>query len=93
MISAADCTEVSNAIAAVELQTPPTQCNFQTMLDPDAPALCEGVGSVQSRAFEDFEGGSLPAGWTVSSHDVVDPGTFDSPGWDVVGSLPAGAGG
>ena len=40
---------------AVEFRTVPTQCNFVPMLDPDAPALCEGFGSVQSIASEDFE--------------------------------------
>ena len=93
IIGAPDCQEVTDAIAAVEFRTFPDQCGFETILDPDAPALCEGLGTVQTVAFEDFEGGSLPAGWTVSSHDVVNPGTFDNPGWDVVGSLPAGANG
>ncbi len=93
IITGADCAEVSNAIAAVEFRTPPTFCNFAPLLDPDAPALCDGLGSVQTTSFEDFEGGSLPAGWAVSSHDVVDPGAFANPGWSVVGSLPAGGGG
>ena len=92
MITAVDCSEVADITAAVEFRTPPTQCNFEPLLDPNAPALCEGFGSVQTAGFEDFEGGSLPAGWTASSHDVVSPGTFSSPGWSVAGSLPAGNG-
>ncbi|MCP4662334.1 MAG: hypothetical protein GY856_43605 [bacterium] len=92
-IIAVDCTEVATVNDAVELRTAPSQCNFNTVLDPDAPPLCEGQGSVQTASFEDFEGGTLPAGWTVSSHDVANPATFDNPGWVVVGSLPAGSGG
>ena len=90
IITAGDCAEVSAISAAVEFRTAPTQCDFDTILDPAAPALCDGFGSVQTAAFEDFEGGALPAGWTVGSHDVVSPGTFDNPGWSVVGSAPAG---
>ncbi len=93
IITAADCDEVADAIDAVELRTPPTQCDFQPLLDPDAPPLCEGLGSVQTVAFEDFEGGALPAGWTASTHDVVNPATFSTPDWAVVSGLPAGANG
>ena len=93
MITAADCAEVTNAVAAVELRTPPTFCGFEPLLAADAPALCQDQGSVQSIFAENFEAGALPAGWTASSHDVVSPGTFDNPGWDVVGSLPSGAAG
>ncbi len=93
VISAADCQEVSDAIAAVEFRTPPTQCNFGPLLDPDAPPLCEGLGSAQTFFSEDWEGGSLPAGWDVGTHDVANPPTFDTPDWAVVGNLPAGANG
>ena len=93
IISAADCQEVADAIAAVEFNTAPDQCEFGPLLDPNAPALCEGLGSVQTIASEDWEGGSLPSGWDVGTHDVANPGTFDTPNWDVVGSLPAGANG
>ncbi len=92
-MTAADCAEVAAVNAAVELRTVPAQCNFETVLDPDAPALCEGQGSVLTASFEDFEGGAVPAGWSVSSHDVANPATFDNPGWAIVGGLPSGAGG
>ncbi len=39
IISAADCTEVADAIAATELRTEPTQCDFGPLLDPNAPAF------------------------------------------------------
>jgi cysteine-rich repeat protein len=93
IISAANCAAVAQIIAAVEFRTVPTQCDFQPLLQPDAPLLCEAQGSVQTIAFEDFEGGALPAGWTVSRHGVANPGTADTPDWDVVGSLPGGANG
>jgi len=89
IIDAGNCSEVSAIIDAVEFRSA-VPCDFDTLLDPDAPALCEGFGSVETASFEDFESGSLPAGWTVSSHGVVDPGTFDNPGWSVVGGAPAG---
>lgn len=92
IITAGDCSKVSAIIAAVELRTPPTQCGFEPLL-AQAPALCEGMGNVQSFFSEDFESGALPAGWSVSSHDVANPATFDSPGWLVVDDLPPGANG
>jgi hypothetical protein len=93
MINAADCQEVADAIAAVEFRTEPAFCGFEPLLDPDAPALCEGVGTVESILSEDWEDGSLPAGWTVGSHDVADPPDFDTPNWAVVDNLPDGANG
>ena len=95
MISGADCQEVADAVTATELRTPPTQCNFQPLLDPNAPALCagQGTGVVEPIASEDWEGGSLPAGWSVGTYSVANPGSFSTPDWAVVGSLPAGASG
>ncbi|MCB1845389.1 MAG: M4 family metallopeptidase, partial [Halioglobus sp.] len=93
IISAADCAAVTSAIAAVEFRTPPTQCGFEPLLQPDAPQLCENLGALQVGTFEDFESGSLPAGWTVGSRDVANPATFDTPDWAVRSSLPPGANG
>ncbi len=92
-IAASDCEQVAAIITAVELRTPPTQCAFEPLLVADAPALCENQGSVQTFFSEDFESNALPTGWTVSTHDVADPATFDSPGWTVIGNLPDGANG
>jgi cysteine-rich repeat protein len=89
MIDAGNCSEVSDIVDAVELRAA-VPCDFDKLLELDEPALCEGFGSVQTARFDDFEGGSLPAGWTASSHDVANAGTFDNPGWSVVGSLPGG---
>lgn len=91
VISLADCQEVSDAIAAVELRDVPAQCNFDTLLDPNAPALCQGLGTVQSIELENWEGGSLPSGWNVGTHDVTKPSTFSTPNWYVTDSLPTGA--
>lgn len=93
VIDAGDCAAVANANLAVEFRTEPTQCGFEPLLEPDAPALCEGLGALQTISLENFEGGALPAGWTASSHDVANPGTFDSPGWSVASTLPEGANG
>ena len=93
VISASDCDQVAKAITAVEMRLAPTQCGFEPVLQPDAPALCDALGDVQTSFSENFEGGSIPAGWTVSSYGVADPATFDSPGWSIVGDHPAGANG
>lgn len=86
-ITAAECTEVSNAIAAVELRTPPTQCSFGPLLAPGEPALCGG-GAVDTIHLQDWESGL--GGWTAGTRAVVKPSTFDTPDWAVVGSLPDG---
>ncbi|MFD2167161.1 M4 family metallopeptidase [Thalassotalea euphylliae] len=93
IISVADCGQVTDIIAAVELRTPPTQCGFEPLLSADAPALCEAKGQVQTFFSEDFETNAIPSGWTASSHDVANPSTFDSPGWSVIDNLPFGANG
>jgi cysteine-rich repeat protein len=92
IIVASDCAQVSAIIDAVEFRTSPTQCGFEPLL-AEAPALCEGMGDVESFFSEDFESGALPTGWSVSTHDVANPATFDSPGWLVVDDLPPGANG
>lgn len=86
-ISAADCTGVTNAIAAVELRSDPTQCGFTAMLDPNAPALCSG-GTVTTVHLQDWESGL--GSWTVGTESVLDPSTFDTPDWTVLGTLPDG---
>ncbi|MCH9648912.1 MAG: M4 family metallopeptidase [Deltaproteobacteria bacterium] len=86
-ISSADCAEVSKAIAAVELRTLPTQCNFQPLLQPNAPALCGG-GTVNTILLSDFEAGL--GLWGVGTRAVVNAATFSTPDWATVASLPAG---
>ena len=87
-ISAADCAEVTKAIAAVELRTEPTFCGYTPLLDPNAPPLCGATGAAYAVAGQDWEAGL--GAWTVGTRNVADPATFDTPDWAVVGSLPDG---
>ena len=86
MITADDCSELSKAISAVELRTEPDQCNFQTLLENNPPALCAGYGELQSIELTDWEAGM--GSWTAGQHDIADPDGFDTPDWTVVGDLP-----
>ncbi len=86
VIAAGDCTEVADAIAAVELRSEPTQCNFTPLLDPDAPDLCQPAEILETFSLTDWESGL--GSWSVGTRDVADPATFDTPDWAVVGSLP-----
>ena len=77
MITPANCTAVTQAIAATELNTEPTQCNFQPLLQQGAPAVTCGAGTTLKNVFtEDFEDGL--AGWT-SEAQIVYPGGGSSP--------------
>ncbi|MCA1593630.1 MAG: M4 family metallopeptidase [Acidobacteria bacterium] len=81
-ITATTCQQVANATAAVEMSTPPVQCNFQKMLDPNTPAECNGSNTIFT---EDWETGM--DGWTLNNQGV----TADWPGtnWALNSSLPA----
>ena len=90
MISAADCDEVADVIAAVEFHTEPTQCNFQPLLQQGAPALCADTGTEPATAFlDDFESGL--GGWTLTNSGVFSGWpNFD---WEQDTSLPGGRSG
>jgi len=45
-----------------------------------------GHGDLGSISLTDWEAGL--DGWTPGTHDIADPGTFDTPDWAVVGNLP-----
>jgi len=62
VITASDCAEVQKVIAAVEMQRPPTQCNFGPLLNPNTLPDCEGKSDVFT---EDWETGE--DGWTKAS--------------------------
>ncbi|HEV3471035.1 MAG TPA: M4 family metallopeptidase [Pyrinomonadaceae bacterium] len=81
-ITAADCRQVANAAAAVELSRPPAQCNFGPLLTPNPPAACSGSATVFA---EDFENGM--GRWTLNS-----AGSFAGwPGYNwVLDSTPPG---
>lgn len=71
-MSAADCDQVTNAIAAVELRTEPVQCSFTPLLEPGGPSLC-GAGTTTSTVWsETFEDGL--AGWEKDSEIVYSGG-------------------
>ena len=88
-LTAADCAEVSEMIAAIELRTEPTQCNFQPALNPNTPNLCANQKNPPLHYHEDFEDGL--AGWTLSNQGVFAgwPGT----NWVQDTSLPGGRAG
>lgn len=64
------CQQIDKAILAVEL-TVPAPCPIVILLDPDAPAACDGATTIFS---EDWEDGNM-TGWTKNS-----AGTF--PDWE-----------
>ena len=89
-ITAADCAEVSDMIAAVELRTDPEQCNFGPALDPNTPRLCgPNQKNPATHYTENFEDGL--AGWTLTNQGVFAgwPGT----NWAAASSLPGGRSG
>ncbi len=85
-ISAADCLSVTAMIAAVELRTEPTQCNFQPALSQNPPPLCANQKNPPVFFKEDFEKGL--GGWTLTNQGVFSgwPGT----NWTQATSLPGG---
>jgi Zn-dependent metalloprotease len=54
VISASDCAQVAKVALAVELRTPPSQCNFQPLLAQDPPPLC--TTKLEKIFRDDFEG-------------------------------------
>jgi hypothetical protein len=84
-LAATDCLQVANAALAVELRTPPTQCDFKPMLAKEPPDRCE-AGTRQANVYRnDFE--SNPIGsWTVT-HTAAFPG-FTPRDWEWTAGLP-----
>lgn len=83
-IRRADCAQVTNAAAAVELRQDPVQCAFKPLLDPNTPELC-GAGGTETQVWsEDFEDGL--AGWTTDQQ-VVFAGGFGDP-WKASSNAP-----
>ena len=52
----------------------------------DPPARCAGYGVLQSISLTNWETGL--DSWTVGTYGVIDPTTFDTPDWAIVGNLP-----
>jgi Zn-dependent metalloprotease len=86
VISPADCGNVSKAILAVELRTPPP-CAFAPLLSQASLPLCSPAdtsGTPQSIFTEAFE--AEPTGWSAAS--VPSGPLFTERNWSRVGSLP-----
>ena len=87
-ISAADCTAVANAVAAVQLATPPTQCNLAPILNANAPALCKSPQTPAAIYHQDWE--TSLGGWTAARRNVAQPLQFGIPNWSLTTALPTG---
>jgi len=86
-ITASDCAQVAKAAAAVQLRTPPTQCNFQPLLAQTPPPLCEAGGFATQLFHDTFDSGnSSAARWSVSHTAVA--ADFTPRDWQVVSGLP-----
>lgn len=86
IITAADCTEVTDAIAAVELRSAPTSCTFQPLLDPDAPP----VSCVAIDFLEEFETDPTSR-WTLTNEGVYPE--YDPRDWEWTADVPDGGSG
>ncbi len=87
VLTASDCDQVAAAAAAVELRTPPSQCNFQPLLAQSPPPLCDAGGFATPLFHDDFDRGhSSAARWSVS-HDAL-TADFTPRDWEVVADLP-----
>lgn len=88
VITAADCGEVAKIALAVELRTPPAQCNFQPLLAQSPPALCT-AGTVTPIASDSFEAGRARGlRWLVSNASAT--AGVKGTNFGVVSNLPAG---
>lgn len=87
-ITADTCQQVANMALAVELRTPPTQCNYQPMLDPNTPALCNNA---QYFFMEDWETGM--DGWDLGTEAAPSGDSWPPFNWEVRTDLPDGRSG
>jgi hypothetical protein len=84
VFSPADCDQVAAMIEAVELRTPPTQCNFQPLLAQNPPDRCEADTRRVTIFRDNFE--RSPRGWTTTH--TTPSATFTARDWEWVGELP-----
>jgi len=87
VINTDDCLEVGQAMAAVEMRSPPEQCRFEPILAPNPPS--PGPASVVYE--ESFETPSALASWTFGSQGVN--GEYRPQSWSHTTELPAGRAG
>ena len=87
-MTADDCAQVAEMIAAVELRTDPTeQCDFQPVLQPGEPPVCAGDSTTVFE--EDFEDGL--GGWTLTNEGLF--AGWPNIDWVHDTTLPAGRAG
>ncbi len=85
-ITESDCSQVTAATAAVELRTPPTQCNFQPLLAKNPPPLCD-AGNLHHLFKDDFDRGNSSANrWSVSRSGFT--ADFTPRDWVLTSELP-----
>ncbi len=91
VINGSDCAQVAAAMLAVEMRTPPSQCNFQPLLAKNPPALCASgnFGKIAGDTFDGGRAGSLR--WTVSYTGAAPE--FTPRVWGPVKNLPNGRAG
>ena len=90
IVTSGDCAQLASAIAAVELRTPPTFCNFPPLLDPRTAPACSTsttTGGTQPIISFDFEADPTLT-WDVS-HTTSSP-DFTPREWTWVSQLPSG---
>jgi hypothetical protein len=80
-ITSVDCHQVALAMAAVEMRTAPTQCDFDQLLDQDPPQL-DGYVEVFADSFE-----SDPSSTWTFSNEAGSP-SFVTRDWQWVSTVP-----
>ncbi len=85
-VSTDDCTEVAAAMDAVEMRAFPDHCEFQTLLDPDAPDVAGNLVIFD----EPFDSDPF-GGWGRSNYGVFPE--YEPRDWVWTDDVPAGGGG
>ncbi|MGH8222802.1 MAG: M4 family metallopeptidase, partial [Woeseiaceae bacterium] len=87
VITASDCQQVVNAIAAVEMRYDVAeQCGFTAPLDPTPAPMCGGA-TVERQFAVDWESG-IPAGWTIGQTPLTKSQLDTRPWFLRSGDLP-----
>jgi len=92
-ITAADCMQVSNMIAAVELRAAPAACSFAPLLDPrTAPTCSTSTTTGVTTAIASFNFEADPTSTWTATRSGTAPG-FTARDWQWTNSLPSGKAG
>jgi bacillolysin len=87
LINATDCAQITKVTLAVEMRTPPAQCNFQPLLAKSPPPLCAAGTTAASIAADNFDGGKRGGLRWLVSHVGSAP-EYTARDWGVVAKLP-----